>query len=1056
MEVKEINYSKEYIENAISLRNKASKEDVLRYNFVSYLKLMFPPETKWIRDHIDGSEFSLGLKRRGKTVIGFVDSCLDSIAIEYEKDLRIQAIYDEGYRQVKEYCAALVREGIDISLITGVLSDTVSWQVFAVEETEGLPISDYTQENIKLKEVDSLELTTATEQEAKTLIHFLSRHLGKVGSRFVSGKNLSNDFGINSQYSTKYLDKFAEYVKTCREKKPEYYSMVQRLWTNFIEYTDTTSSSDESFISEYYISTLGKLLCANFIESKALQSEDIELKQIIDGSFFENRGYFNFVEYDYFGWLNNDCLIEKLLPTLRLIQNELIVYDFTSEPKEDLFGDIMVQMAHRAQRILLGQELTPQWLSKAIVAKVSSIIPKGEHPCFLDMCCGSGSMLIETLRFVLESLPKESHSNDVQKLISSAATGFDIDPLAIILAKINWILTVKNVKNEYGIDKVFIPIYHADSLFINTPVTKGTISRSEVQRMQLHDCSVDLPSFLIEQENQALFDDIIDACYDSLGSKDFNPDIIETRCDRIINSSSCQISDDQCVNIIRFAIDLSEKLHDLNNRGQNGLWSFLIKNSFRPNLIGARFNGIVSNTPWLSMSKISSNPYKDELETIAKYYNIKPAGSSFLHLEMATIFLVHAVDKFLKEDAAFGCIIPETVLSGKHHEPFRMRNFRRDNESLRMNIDEIWSLPISTFKNRAIAIFGHKSETNVDDSINGKFFHTPEDIEERNYNVLTGHNRLIWSQSQVNAKHGIYDSYSFEQGADILPRYLTIFNLREIGGSYEVTSLDRTGAYGYFIPDMHEGKDYKLPKSKASKELFFPLIVSKIISPFHIGDYAKAFLPIKRENGKIRKLSENEILALDRTDQNLISTVQNEYYRLKQQDIFTRSLNYRNKLSRQVFSKDGYLVVYCAGGSNVCGAYINLEEIDEFPIIDQTVYWCEVKSEDEALFMTGLLNCETLNNSISAFQPQGAFGERHIHTLAATSLPAFNSYDTSHMEVVNKTRTLIDEMKQELIKDPDLTNPLKSEMKRRRKRFREIIKSLNIYESYLEACNQVL
>ena len=85
-----------------------------------------------------------------------------------------------------------------------------------------------------------------------------------------------------------------------------------------------------------------------------------------------------------------------------------------------------------------------------------------------------------------------------------------------------------------------------------------------------------------------------------------------------------------------------------------------------------------------------------------------------------------------------------------------------------------------------------------------------------------------------------------------------------------------------------------------------------------------------------------------------------------------------------------------------------------------------------------------------------AFVERHIHTLAATSLPAYNSYDTSHIEVVNKTRILIDEMNQELIKYPDLSNPLKSEMKRRRKKFREIIESLNIYESYMEACNQVL
>ena len=106
--------------------------------------------------------------------------------------------------------------------------------------------------------------------------------------------------------------------------------------------------------------------------------------------------------------------------------------------------------------------------------------------------------------------------------------------------------------------------------------------------------------------------------------------------------------------------------------------------------------------------------------------------------------------------------------------------------------------------------------------------------------------------------------------------------------------------------------------------------------------------------------------------------------------------------------------------------------------------------------MTGLLNCETLNNSISAFQPQGAFGKRHIHTLAATSLPAFNSYDTSHLEVVYQTRVLINELHQELINNPDLVNPLKIEMKSRRNKFWKIIKSLDNYKNYMEACNQVL
>ncbi len=1053
-----IKYAKEFISKALALRDSHQKEDILRYNQVSYLKLMFDPNTKWVRDHIDGSEKSVHLIRGNRHVVGFVDSCIDSIAIEYERDLRVQTIFDEGFRQVKEYCASLVRDHVDINMIIGILSDTLSWHVYSVNPTPGLPVESYNEDNIELIEIDNLDVKKPSDKDALLLLDFLPKYLGRVESRFVTGANLYKDFGLTSEYSSPYLQEISVFVREAISARPDYFQMVQNLWHSFVEGLDSTDSSEDTYISGYYISNLGKLLCANFIEKRALLSDDNELEQIINGSFFENRGYLNFVEYDYFGWLNESSLIQRVLPIMHKIQNELVVYNFQTTPQEDLFGNIMVQMSERSQRLLLGQELTPQWLAKKVVNKVRDMID-GQEPSFIDMCCGSGSMIIETLKSVIGSITGDRDPLIVADLLTRAATGFDIDPLAVILAKINWIITVRDISNKYGITALYIPIYHADSLFINTPVTSGKVFNQEILRMKMHDRYVDLPAFLISPINQNIFDEIVDTCYQHINETKMSYDTLHHLISDILNNRETELDEEQIDAISRFASDLYNNMYDLNVRGQNGLWSYLIKNSFRPSLITANFNGIVSNTPWLAMSKLASNPYKEDLANMASYYNIKPTGPSFLHLELATVFLIHAIDKFLAEDAAFGCILPETILAGKQHEKFRSGNYRSGTTTLNVDIDEIWNLPIDTFKNRAIAIFGCKSPKIQKDVFSGQTFLSPEEARLEPYHVYHGEDRTVWSQCIVTTDHGIFDAYSFKQGADILPRYLMFFDLQSRGANYTVTNLNINSRYAYFLSTMHKGADYSLPTSMVNKSLFHPVMISNIVTPFSISEMPLAFLPVQKDSNNCwRRYTEEEKALLSRTDRNLISTIKREFGIFKDDstaDIYALSVNWRNKLSQQNFSNDGYLVVYGAGGKSVCASYVNLSSLPNIPVVDQTLYWCRVDTEDEAVYMVALLNNEQLTNSISAFQPRGRFGARHIHSLASSSLPAFNLADESHLSLVRITRQLISELNTAL-ESTNYRDPNRGPIASRRVKINRILKTLPSYQDYNDACNEIL
>jgi methylase of polypeptide subunit release factors len=82
------------------------------------------------------------------------------------------------------------------------------------------------------------------------------------------------------------------------------------------------------------------------------------------------------------------------------------------------------------------------------------------------MCCGSGSIVAAVLKEALRRNPEITLGGLVR-----ASTGFDVDPLAVILAKTTWVVTLAS-QLQGATDDVVIPIYHADSLFATTPVTR--------------------------------------------------------------------------------------------------------------------------------------------------------------------------------------------------------------------------------------------------------------------------------------------------------------------------------------------------------------------------------------------------------------------------------------------------------------------------------------------------------------------------------------------------------------------------------------------------------
>lgn len=1065
-----------FLKEAAGLIGKGT-ESPLRHLSSAHLPKMFPGTSApwWVKWHARGSETLIHSVHEGKTKRGFIDTLVGSTAIEYEKDLTQAKLAKHGEDQVREYCAGLLNDGVPPRNVIGILSDTVRWHAYEIRLVLPLAAGQllYGKDHVVLDEVKGVDLSAAGELEADELYRFLTRYLGRLGARVLDAGTLTTDLGFESDFCERHLDWIREIVDRAFKEKPKYAKLIEKIWTDFVAYLGDSGSSGvfdrDTYVGELYVLTLAKLLCANVLAEKGLNSDDNELKEILDGAFFEAKGFSNLVEYDYFGWLNQGDYVLALLPVARYIQADLVAYDFRSSPAEDVFGGLMAQLARRSQRLLLGQEWTPAWLAREMVEKVMKMLPQDEDPHLIDMCCGSGSFIVEAVNQTRERLDAAGVVPNAESVtrLSQAITGFDIDPMAVMLAKVSWILAARGWLVRAGAFDVTIPIYHADSLFASTPVAK-TIDPDGAERhaLDLDGHTVSLPGFLITPTFGQLFDALVNTCYGvAMEAAKTSPPAslagaVASILDECCEKTGIALSTDERKSAAAFVLELLNTLEALQRSGRNGIWAFILGNSYRPGLVSGMFNGLVSNPPWLAMSKVANNPYKDSLVAMAESHGIKPKGASHLHAEMATIFLLHAIARYLAKNAAVGCILPESVTSAHHHNPFRSADYLSADKPVSFTPDEVWRVEPGTFKNEAIVLFGQKVPgKKAPSTLKGKLA-SPSGLSSLPFHVISQGNRTAWSnQPAAKSATGFFNPAPFRQGADVFPRTAVFHDAIAVGGRYDLKPIKRPGGtLAYLVEDAKKFKTFTMTANGVSKKHIFDVVLSNHLTPFRLESPAKGLLPLERTAAGWKPATAVSIRAAGgstgRAFKKFFSVA------AKDSEAFYELVNTpRRKLDCQSFPAKGWLVVMGAGGKLVCAAYESLANLDRAKlIIDQTLYWAVVPSEDEALYLTGLLNSEAVNLVIQQFQPRGQFGERHVHKLPLGVTPKFDRHDPAHMDVVASTRRLLGEWRADSLAHPAVFLPLlnlNKKLARRRTNLRTRLKALPGYAAYEAACSNL-
>lgn len=222
-----------------------------------------------------------------------------------------------------------------------------------------------------------------------------------------------------------------------------------------------------------FYSVLIKLITYNMVQGTVPKEKgdtnDTSIESILSGKAFVKFGINNYSYDDWFSWILKywDSDIEehccKLRTCLEAENTILSIKGFIQSFRSDSLKHIYETVIPKEIRHALGEYYTPDWLATCTIKNaLNASKEKVTDLRFIDPTCGAGTFLTRVMRMI----QAESLNGFINP---SMVAGFDINSLAVLTAKANYLATIIDQISSYS--DFVIPVYHYD--IINTPALEG-------------------------------------------------------------------------------------------------------------------------------------------------------------------------------------------------------------------------------------------------------------------------------------------------------------------------------------------------------------------------------------------------------------------------------------------------------------------------------------------------------------------------------------------------------------------------------------------------------
>jgi len=994
----------------------------------------------FIEDYVAGIEKYVKVKQKDRILRGQVDNLFGNLVIEFERDLA--KTRGEAEEQLRRYVACLwSQEGPGKRApYLCIATDGVRFAVYSPTIQDRVTL-DVNPEDVRLEPLEEVDLSGLKPQE---VYFWLDRYFLRREILSPKTENIVKDFGLRShafQVASQTLLSLWNRLKG----EPEF-SVVYEGWEKYLLIVYGTSVADEElFIRHTYLATLAKLMAWSRLTEVETSPDRDQVLSVLEGQFFTRQaGIENFLEEDFFSWIARkrgvspnhmrECVSEGSallreqtgsplvwedareagVETARMLLSLLQNYNLR-ELSEDVLKSLYQELVDPRTRHDLGEYYTPDWLAHRMVQRLLDESPEGT---LLDPACGSGTFLYLAVREKKERLGDSART---LSHILDSVVGVDIHPLAVIVAKTNYILALGDLlKRKRG--RVSIPIYLSDTIRLPERWADTPMADYEVE---IDGQTIYLPQALLE-------------------SPEFYDEAIEAAREFAVQNVGRQPTKEQFANYLRAQhpnllegdvpvhklFVISKALRRLIESRRDTIWAFVLKNIYKPLFLKGRFDFVVGNPPWLSF-RYAEPRYQEFLkEQITKTYGLLSGrGELITHMELATLFFLRAADLYLRDGGTIAFVLPRSLFSADQHDDLRQGNFK----GVDLRFEEVWDLEgVDPLFNVPSCVLFAEKESGAKlvypipgQTLSGELGRRNAALKEAKESLAVEEvrfalskvaKRSFWSTAAaVQVRRASYYKEHFRQGATIVPRSFWFVEVTPspLGFNPSLPPLETAERAKEQAKDAYKGL---VLKGNVESRFLYATLLSTDLLPFGHLDYRLVVLPIEPSGEGYELIAAEE--ARKRGFFHLagwLEEVEREWGKrrsAKAERIDALEwLDYRRKLTSQN-PQAHYKVMYPDVNRVMLSSVVHIPETFTMAIGQQEMsltnfivecglYCFETDDADHAYYLCAVLNSSVLDRQLAPFRRRRQKAQPHVHKkiFDVAPIPQFDPSRKEHLRL---------------------------------------------------------
>jgi hypothetical protein len=399
------------------------------------------------------------------------------------------------------------------------------------------------------------------------------------------------------------------------------------------------------------------------LAGNALKKEIEHLEN--EGGVFKDLGIGNFLEGDFFSWYvaiwdeEISESIRNLVSTFR--EYEPATAKLEPDATRDLLKRLYQYLVPKKLRHDLGEFYTPDWLAEYVLDEVG--YDGNPNKRLLDPTCGSGTFLTLAISRAKEyGAHARIENKELLNKILQNIVGFDLNPLAVITARTNYLLGLGELIREAP--TVFeIPIFLSDSIYGPklTTTVYGRAYNYEITTA-LGKIELSIPSEIVESRKVGRL-----------------MSVIERYVVRLAPASECiarlreelSLPPEVFSRIEDSLIELYGRLSFLKEKQWDEIWCRIIKNYYAPTTVG-RFHYVVGNPPWVRWTMLPK-AYREAVKPYWRDYGLFSSDRwvGGVESDISTVLTYTAIDRWLMPKRPIGFLITQTVFKSESAEGFR-------------------------------------------------------------------------------------------------------------------------------------------------------------------------------------------------------------------------------------------------------------------------------------------------------------------------------------------------------------------------------------------------